>query len=60
MGGQRRALLYLFIIIFFFFFFSFAKAENILDIPFITQFPPGTSWNDTLNCGPTSYLMVDS
>ncbi|EKE06661.1 MAG: hypothetical protein ACD_18C00307G0004 [uncultured bacterium] len=60
MEGQRRKLLYLFIIIFSFFFFSFAKAESILDIPFITQFPPGTGWSFTKNCGPTSYLMIDS
>ena len=55
-----RRILYLLTIIFSFSFFSFAKAENILDVPFISQFPPGTSWNFTKNCGPTSYLMIDS
>jgi len=60
MGGQRKGLLYLFIIIFSFLFFGSVRAENVLDVPFILQFPPGTGWGFTKNCGPTSYLMVDS
>ena len=60
MGGQRKGLLYLFIIIFSFLLFGSVRAENVLDVPFILQFPPGTGWGFTKNCGPTSYLMVDS
>lgn len=61
MEGERRGLLvYLLIIIFSFLFFRFVKAESILDVPFISQFPPGTSWYETKNCGPTSYLMINS
>jgi len=29
-----------------------------LGVPFKTQYPPGTSWDDTKNCGQTSSLMV--
>ncbi|OHD12250.1 MAG: hypothetical protein A2Y34_00090 [Spirochaetes bacterium GWC1_27_15] len=32
--------------------------EIILDVPFIPQFPPGTSWQKTKNCSQTAYLMV--
>jgi ABC-type bacteriocin/lantibiotic exporter with double-glycine peptidase domain len=29
-----------------------------LDVPFISQYPPGTGWADTKNCGQASFLMV--
>jgi hypothetical protein len=32
----------------------------MLDVPFITQYPPGTGWDSTNNCGQTSFLMVSS
>ena len=59
-GIMRKIWIWAFLIVINFLFFNFVKAENILDVPFITQLPPGTSWHDTKNCGPTSYLMVDS
>ena len=31
----------------------------LLSIPWISQVPPG-QWKNTGNCGPTSYLMIDS
>ncbi|MFZ5364877.1 MAG: C39 family peptidase [Patescibacteria group bacterium] len=37
-----------------------ARAEQvILDVPFISQVPPG-DWNNTRNCGPTAALMLAS
>jgi len=37
---------------------DYAKADSyILDVPFISQVPPG-DWNHTRNCGPTSALML--
>jgi hypothetical protein len=38
---------------------STVNAQTLLDINFISQVPPG-QWADTLNCGQTSYLMIDS
>ncbi|MFA7245510.1 MAG: C39 family peptidase [Candidatus Magasanikbacteria bacterium] len=60
MEGKKKSLFFLSIIIFSFLFFNLVSAENILNVPFISQYPPGTSWNFTLNCGPTSYLMLES
>lgn len=34
-------------------------SELKLAVPWIPQVPPG-SWDKTMNCGPTSYLMIDS
>ena len=59
-GTKRVFFISTFFILLNFLFFNFVKAENILDVPFITQFPPGTDWYHTKNCGPTSYLMIDS
>jgi len=56
---RRGSLLILFLIIFLVY-PIFVKAENIIDVPFISQYPPGTDWYHTKNCGPTSYLMIDS
>lgn len=35
-------------------------ASNPINVPFIPQYPPGTSWTDSKNCGQTSSLMVFS
>ncbi|MDD2656362.1 MAG: C39 family peptidase [Patescibacteria group bacterium] len=60
MEGKKFIVTFILGIIYSFLFFNLAKAENVLDVPFITQFPPGTDWYHTKNCGPTSYLMIDS
>jgi len=37
------------------------KAAKIIEgVPWISQIPPCENWNHTANCGPTSYLMVES
>lgn len=46
-----------FLFMLFLFFPLFANAK-IFDIPFISQVLPG-DWNNTLNCGQTSYYMAD-
>jgi len=56
---RRESLLILFLIIFLVY-PIFVKGEYIIDVPFIAQYPPGTDWYHTKNCGPTSYLMIDS
>ena len=36
------------------------KNRILIDVPFISQYPPGTSWKETKNCCQTSYLMLKS
>lgn len=49
---------YILFLIFFFLIFPSFCFSKILDIPFIPQVLPG-DWNNTLNCGQTSYYMAD-
>ncbi len=36
------------------------KNRILIDVPFVSQYPPGTSWKDTKNCCQTSYIMLKS
>jgi uncharacterized protein YvpB len=47
------------VILFCFCFFPVGVRAKVLDVPFLSQVPPG-SWSDTRNCGQTSFLMIDA
>ncbi|MCG8569006.1 MAG: C39 family peptidase [Spirochaetes bacterium] len=45
-------------IIFLFSFQNPTKTDILLDVDFISQYPPGTGWGNTNNCSQTSFYMA--
>jgi len=54
----RRVFIFQFFIALFFVCNPSLSFGKVIEVPFKSQVPPGV-WDNTLNCGQTSYLMVD-
>jgi uncharacterized protein YvpB len=37
-----------------------ASGGRKLEVPWISQMPPGNDWQNTVNCGPATYLMIEA